>query len=582
MTNVWGALLKNNRYALTLFRQSPLLLYSSRMSHQPHSNCVANLDGDRLKYLIDQHPNVNVGLRSILEGHLHLDPVIHPLVQHAARSLDDLRRMTKAHGVENIQRHVYYVTPMRKILYNTIAFVCANVRTESVDHFYSTVTQCYQFYISQSLKDIQEKQQLSQTSRDHAEQNIIEFAKHGSSSDAGLNALIKSYRLNHPHASFSERSLLHDTPLMMACEDYLIKKQLADEIRLGMLIDNQRLFKQGVIQPIPMVLPSERMTYMICGAPATGKGVLTTRLITQKGLNLAETCRIQPDEWHHLLKTVGESTYLGLDQRYHGTLLREETLIIRNIITDSLLQRIKSHQRVPHCFMEMIIPTPERMAFATMGGGNLKCYLTAHNNLTKVVEGSLDRYNKTGRLVWPAAIVQSFHDVGRLSPDIIRWIITNQQGSVKLEVHDMTYIHEERGSSSTKPIYTVDSNNGKVVIYDLENKLRSYSKKFIDVKSKDSEGLYLKSMEKHLKEIVIAFKEDYQGVIENIVLIDPKLDVTKNNHHDQVIYAHFTKDGELVINNQEIYDRVIKESEISHVFLNEFNFCRYDSINTLS
>lgn len=562
---------KNSSTGLTLFRQVRFSI-SNIISSRPTSNRAA--DSSKLFNLLRQYPCSDVRSRAVMEGTFLHDPYIHPQIQHAVRPLDHLRHMSDIYGANIVENFVHYVLPQREILYRTIAFVCAHVRTESMGHFYDTVAQCYQIYTKKSLKDMEDKHaKFSQLNEAQAIKCLLEYEINGKASDVVLDTLIESYRARQNHTEFSTHSKLSENrALITAYGDYLTKEQLAAEISLGMQIDNQTLFSQGVIQPISTVSSSERTTYMVCGAPATGKGELTKRLITQRGLKLEELCRIWPDEWHYLLKHVGDPTNLGPDPRYHGVLLREETLIIRKIIMDSLVDLINKGQPVPNCFMEVIIPTPERMAFTTLGGGSVKCYLTSHNDPTKVVEGSLTRYEKIGRLVWPSAVVQSFQDVSRESPTTIKWILNSTVGQAQIEVHDMTYLHEGASASSpTKPIYTADSTSGKMIIYDLENNLRSFAGKFIDPDAQNAEGLYLKSMDENLKEIITDFKEEYKDIIGNIVLVDPKVDLTKNQLSDEHVYAHFNDAGQLVIDNEALYDSVIKDSKISRVFLNEFN-----------
>ena len=65
--------------------------------------------------------------------------------------------MAEMFGAENVEQLIHYVTPEREMLHRTIAFVAANVRTESIDHFYATVNQCYQTYCQQSLRDRKDK-----------------------------------------------------------------------------------------------------------------------------------------------------------------------------------------------------------------------------------------------------------------------------------------------------------------------------------------------------------------------------------------------------------------------------------------
>ena len=367
--------------------------------------------------------------------------------------------------------------------------------------------------------------------------------------------------------------------LIKAYADYLTKEGIALEINQGMQKDNQHLFQKGVIKRLPMVLPSKRITYMLCGAPATGKGELTKRLITQQGLQLAETCRILPDEWHHLLKHTGHPTDLGSDSSYHAILLREETLRIRHFIFSELMTRINHNELVPHCFMEVITPTENRLDFATRKGGQVKCYLTSHHDPAHVVLGSLQRFEATGRLVRPLDIVRSIKELADESANIVKLILDSKEGKAQLEVHDMTYLHEHGGvSAPTKPIYTVDSIHGKMVIYDLDNHVRFFSQKYIDLDAEDAEGLYLKTLKNNLKEIVLDFKKDCKEIIKNMILVDSKIDLTKDPCIEKYVYAHFNSEGELVIDNEAIYEKVQESSEMTRLFLNTFTRAHFSDI----
>src|SRR3990167_2506883 len=535
---------------LTFFRQSAIRLSGTALN-QSALHTASN--SAKLFALLRKYPDGEVGFTSVLEVTFLQDPSIHPQIQHAARPLHELRQVATIYGARNVKRLIYYVLPHREILYRTIAFAVAHVRTESSEQLYQIVAKCYKTYTGKSLRGINDTyKQILQRSVWQAREILLTYEETQQTSDEVLDMLVEPY-LVEQHATGDANSVkLSENPsLLMAYADSLTKKSLAAEISQGMQEDNQLLFSQGLIEPIPAVFASERVTYIVAGASATGKGELTKRLIEQKELELGKICRIIPDEWHYLLKYVGDSTNLGLDTKHHGVLLREETLIIREIIMASFIDLIRNNQPVPHCFMEVIIPTSERMAFATMGGGSVKCYLTSHNNPIKVVEGSIARYEKTGRLVWPAVILKSLQDVSQESPNTIKWILGSRD-KAQIEVHDMTYLHEGI-SPPTKPIYTADSSSGKMIIYDLENMLRSFSNRYLNRHAKDAEGLYLKLIKgNNLKEIVADFKTAYKDIIGSIVLVDPTANFFDSQSIDEHLYAHFNDAGQLIIDNQFI------------------------------
>ncbi|OGT57436.1 MAG: hypothetical protein A3F43_00200 [Gammaproteobacteria bacterium RIFCSPHIGHO2_12_FULL_42_10] len=511
-------------------------------------------------------PHLDTKLSTVFAKGFHLSPDIHPGIRHATRPESALRAITQVLGPE--ADNYINLTPKRTLLHHVIANVITQIHTDHPTHFADIVAQCYKNCHLQPLNH--QYTHVSQSSRSQAERTHREK----SDADEILRFIVQTCQKRETAGAYNAHhlTLSVDEIITMVYGDYLTKKNMAVHFHETVQTQLNKMLRGGEIKKLETFAPRERITYMISGAPATGKGVLTGYLM-QMGVKLDKLCRILPDEWHAILQQNSDPNDLGPDKRYHGKLLHTETVAVRKLIMANLTQNITQGLPIPNCIMEMIIATPERINFATMNGGRLRCFVAAHDNPLSAMQGCITRFNNTGRFVQVKDIVLSLQDLSREMPNTMQHIIS-QPTDARIEIYDMTHIHASHTTAHDtpkSPICTGDSLNGKMLIFNIEDFLHFCKKIYLDRETKNPHELYVKHAKLNTKALAQSFKAHYQSMLGNIILIDPTVNLTKNQHKlYEYAYAHFSNTGELIIDNDARYKRILKQSEVARTFFEAF------------
>lgn len=122
---------------------------------------------------------------------------------------------------------------------------------------------------------------------------------------------------------------------------------------------------------------------MVAGGPASGKGILTTRITTMlkdNNMELKNFAMIAPDRYKLVLQ---DSNILGTDKSYHGTLTQEECRLIAEECRDRIIQMAKDTQ-APNTFIERLIPHEDKVELGTYGRGKFRVYITSAESMTVI------------------------------------------------------------------------------------------------------------------------------------------------------------------------------------------------------
>jgi hypothetical protein len=509
-----------------------------------------------------------IQLTSLLEGKPSpISPSLHPFIQHAVQMPWMLGGMTRSFGSE-MTRRLIHITPARQALHEVIAGVVMKLRTHSTEHFDEAVNECYERcdmgYLAEQYNTV------SRICLSQAEQAVSHYLNY-SRSDGFMAVLINACR---------EKGMPADQEtFVLAYHDYATRLAMEEAIRCHVIEQLNDMIHEEQVEPLEWVPPDERKTYLVCGAAATGKGELLRRL-AEEGVALDSLCRILVDEWHGILRDMMPHD-LGQDVRYHGPLLYEEAVHIRQIVMQRLRQAALVGHCVPHTLMETTIPTPDKIQFATYTDGPLIILITTHQYPTRAIEGCVKRFEKTGRLVPLNNMIEGMQRLSDTLPGVMAELLRRPIEGVMI-IHDTTYLHPAQGGedlSPKTPVCMVDAMQQKIFIFDIAALLNLHAKRYLNTRSEEVEAIFAPLRTMTQPALIQSFKKHYAALLPRMVFVAPnEVDLTSIKHEEysqidfnEVAYASIEEGNILNIHHQERHGSIQDESEIARSFFASFS-----------
>lgn len=177
---------------------------------------------------------------------------------------------------------------------------------------------------------------------------------------------------------------------------------------------------------------SERHTFMIIGAPASGKGTAFGMSIVDAdalGIEASNIVKVNTDSYRSLVSSPKE---LGPNTINHASFNHEESYLISKNIYRRLNKEVISNNGAPHILIDTVYPTQEKINLATLDGGKLHL-----NCVTVPVETSIkwaaERGRRTGRFIDTTLLCRSHRDI---SKDLHNILIANKDSNIAYTLVD--------------------------------------------------------------------------------------------------------------------------------------------------
>lgn len=177
---------------------------------------------------------------------------------------------------------------------------------------------------------------------------------------------------------------------------------------------------------------SNRHTFMIIGAPASGKGTAFGMSIVDAdalGIGSSNIVKINTDSYRSLVSNPKE---LGPNTINHASFNHEESYLISKNIYRRLNKKVLSNEGAPHILIDTVYPTQEKINLATLDGGKLHL-----NCVTVPVETSIkwaaERGRRTGRFIDTTLLLRAHKDI---STDLHNILIANRDSNIEYTIVD--------------------------------------------------------------------------------------------------------------------------------------------------
>lgn len=240
-----------------------------------------------------------------------------------------------------------------------------------------------------------------------------------------------------------------------------------------------------------------RCSFMLVGAPATGKGTYNTLCSSYAkdnlGIDWADTLKINTDSYRQFVsqtfinnKIVNDDIKLSDETEINYSLNssafnNDDTRYILNRIYDRLAKKLENNKS-PHLFIDCVMPSNEKFEMGTKDFGSL--YVVALSAPVAIsVERAYRRGLQTGRYVNLPSMLEAHKSV---SENFFSNIAKYKNKKVKFILCDTHMVV----NSFPRVIATGDMYKNKIFILDHKRAGIFYAKKDISIKPQDSLSSY--------------------------------------------------------------------------------------------
>jgi hypothetical protein len=172
------------------------------------------------------------------------------------------------------------------------------------------------------------------------------------------------------------------------------------------------------IEKLSLHKGNKRHTFMMTGAPASGKSTLLGIAAVDaetNGIDFSDICKVNTDHYRNLVANEKE---LGPNKTLHSTFSCDETLLITQRFYDCLKEKVLSKEGAPHLLIDTVYPHQHKIDFSVMNEGQL--HLNCVTVPTEIsVKRALDRGETSGRYVDTDFIIKSNREISRDFHDIL-------------------------------------------------------------------------------------------------------------------------------------------------------------------
>src|SRR3990167_730253 len=486
----------------------------------------------------------------------------HPVVQFARLPQVELREMALALNLDpsndKDQLLAFSFTNYKvekALTFEIIRQMMSKVSTKDPDEFNRIAEEFYNYFISSGKIELLEKiyHDLYKEGQEQAEQFI----------DSLLNDSQEMLeQMSHDPALLRVKQVPTSDKSVDVVREVVVHSNYSRRLHEFVADELENQMQTGKIRRLPS--KETNSYFMIAGPAASGKGLITRKLIENGSINMMHLCRLTPDDYHPLLDLGGKIIYRSPTQRgdYSHELL---AATMKNVEHD--LEHMRSTQnQAPDIIKEVIVITQARINDAMKSGKNLYCFVAVHDSPDLIVEGAMQRFNSTGRYVSPHYICNGQRGVSIMMPEAVEELVkSNDSKQANIVFYETTFVHDKATKESKNPVATADSTSKKFIIFQLDKLIKFNARKDLTLTENDAEQESATN-----EQLVNEFLTSYANVLDSMVLVDPDFDPTKDSNVNEHIYAHFdpvTKS--FVIDDDEIYKKVAGNSPLSALFIDK-------------
>ena len=382
------------------------------------------------------------------------------ILKNARRDENELAEIASALGIKYI-RDVITFPPRRMAFFETIVTIGTEAKIRNENDLEKIVTSVYSKHIAPLLKSTPHKsdQKIETILLRMVDQNIQE--KIEESYKLFKQTDLNQQETNNPVVSEVDQSYLDeikrvhnilqsriDEGLYSPGEvnsgenlesitkkivfDKFYKQEMSEQIkkiikpRIIERLDNRALSYPNLglerdnepIERLSLHQGNQRHTFMMTGAPASGKSTLLGIAAVDaetNGIDFSDICRVNTDYYRNIVTNEKE---LGPNKILHSTFNCDETLLVTQLFYDRLKEKVLSKEGAPHLLIDTVYPHQHKIDFSVMNEGHL--HLTCVTVPTEVsLKRALDRGKTSGRYVDTNFIIKANREISRDFHDIL-------------------------------------------------------------------------------------------------------------------------------------------------------------------
>ncbi len=227
----------------------------------------------------------------------------------------------------------------------------------------------------------------------------------------------------------------------------------------------------------------DRHTFMMSGAPASGKGTAFGMVMIDAdnlGIKATDLVKSNTDTYRHLVSNAKE---LGDNTIHHASFNFDESYLITRRVYNRLKEKMQNPEGAPHILIDTVHPTQEKINLGITDGGKLHLYcVSVHAEVS--IKRAFSRGKKTGRYIDRSLLLKSHRDISR---NLHRILIDNKDKSIDYILVDNNV------SPGEIPILVAEGNLSEktITIHDWEKFKQFIDKENINLDATTKENLYL-------------------------------------------------------------------------------------------
>ncbi|AHE66866.1 zeta toxin family protein [Legionella oakridgensis] len=256
--------------------------------------------------------------------------------------------------------------------------------------------------------------------------------------------------------------------------------------KIGELVQ-RTISESDTLTPLDIPAPTERLTLMVAGGQASGKGSSVTRIkrsVEEAGVEWDNVVKINTDSYKSLLLEPGT-----VRPELYSQLAQEEASIIHQKIQGRLMQ-MAQQGKAPHVFIDQVFLGKDKIEFGLLNGGKVRGIIVS-TDVTDAIERSYARgleEGTKGRYEHTQGILRCHKLMCQQIPETLAKFV-GQEVSFLLVDNNVP-----RGEQA-KDVMAINLRSGEIEIFSKVNLERFMAKAQININARSKDELYLEAAE---------------------------------------------------------------------------------------